>query len=395
MNWEEMCKLADEKKDKIGEALYDIPVNSTEDFIQMFKDIKNLNLSENGKSIYAFGYNGGDFWLPFALLGAQMYGYSTNNYITAWDAEKKEIVAPLRGDMMKQVALTQNRFIRDEIFDPESLVQTSAAFKENLYNGIYAVTCISSVGDVVTLNKQLEKLGKTYRYRPLYTKVPQRTDLPLQAHEAPWTASMCILNTLSEAEAIQVLNWVNVQFSDEFEEILWWGTPEDGLYTEENGVRTYVDDKFNKAYVDGESDALSVKECKGIGSKIIVPESEYYVLKGFSIAANRWNPANMRKIKTYSSNNAETFKCKNTMPHSNCPQFNVFDGIYANIPEVVEFWAQRENWEGMFKVALTADSDESFNKQWEDAIANFNSVTDIDNMLKEMTEIAKSDDIEE
>ena len=71
------------------------------------------------------------------------------------------------------------------------------------------------------------------------------------------------------------------------------------------------------------------------------------------------------------------------------PQSDVFDAPYANIPECVEFWAKREQWESQFKIALAADSEEEFEKQWKAAEDNMSSITDVDKMVEEMTKIAK------
>ena len=47
-------------------------------------------------------------------------------------------------------------------------------------------------------------------------------------------------NTLSDEEMYQVLNWINVQYTDEFEQIMFWGPESEGLYTtDENGKRVF------------------------------------------------------------------------------------------------------------------------------------------------------------
>ena len=391
MNYKEMCALVDKEKRSIGNDLWDIPINSTDEYVDFFKKVDSLNLKENGKKVFAFGYSGGDLWIPFTYLGAQMYGYNTNNYITAWDAEKKEIVTPLTGDLVKEAALTQNKLVRNEVFDPESLVQTNSKYKEKILNGQYAVASLGAAGGADQVNKQLEELGKSFRYRLFTTKVPQNSSFPIQYYQAPWVGALCFTDSLDEAGVKQLLNWINVQFSDEFEEILWWGTPEDGLYTEENGQRTYKDDRFNKAYIDGDTSALSVKDCKGIGSLIVSPETEFYVLEGFWLSNNRWNPKMMRmdnSVKSSSSSNA--FSITESDPNAKLrPQCDVYDAPYAQIDECVEFWAQREAWEAPFKIALGSNSDASFEKQWKAAVKNFNSITDIPKMREEMTKIAK------
>ena len=391
-SWDEICALIDERQEKIGEELWDMPINSTEDFIQMFRDIAALNLTEDGKKVYAFGYSGGDLWLPLTFLGASMYGFATNTYISAWNPNTQEIVLPLNGELMKTAMLTQNRLLREGVFSPESLVQTGTSFKENVYNGLYAVTSLNFTGiDIVQINKELEAMGKSYRYRPLRVNIPQNEDYPLQFYKSPWVGALAFTTELSDDEVKQALNWINVQFSDEFEEILWWGTPEDGLYVEENGIRRYKDDRFNKAYIENDPSALSRKDCRGIGDKIVSPESEFYVTNGFWITYNRWNPKFMQRLDAMNSSDSSSLSRKRSVDGvMQKPASEVSDPPYGSIPEAVELWSKRTQWEDPFKMALTADSDEQFERMWNDAIKNYYSITDLDAMTQKMTEIARA-----
>lgn len=389
-SFDELCKIIDETGEALGDKNNKFPINTTEDYIKMFRDINALNLTENGKKVFAFGYNGGDLWLPFTYLGATMYGYSTNNYITSWNPNTQSIELPLLGDVIKQAAKTQNELVREGVFDPESLVQNNSTFKENCINGLYAVTCLDYCGGMLNINEQLKQLGKSFRYIPFKVNVPQNKDFPLQNYQSPWTAALTITDKLDDEQVKQVLNWINIQFSDEFEEILWWGTPEDGLYTEENGIRKYVDERFNKRYIDGDTSALAVQDCRGIGDAVYSPECEFYVLEGFYPKNSRWNPRVIQQIDKVDSSNSKAFLPVESAPDvKKRPQSNVYDAPYAQIEECVEFWAKREQWENPFKIALGADTDESFESQWASAQENLKSITDLDTMTQKMTEIAR------
>ena len=76
--FDDLCKIINEKQQPLGEDNNHFAVQSTDDYIKMFRDINNLNLKENGKKVYAFGYSGGDLWIPLTILGASMYGYAWN-----------------------------------------------------------------------------------------------------------------------------------------------------------------------------------------------------------------------------------------------------------------------------------------------------------------------------
>lgn len=386
--FDDLCKIINEKQQPLGEDNNHFAVQSTDDYIKMFRDINNLNLKENGKKVYAFGYSGGDLWIPLTILGASMYGYATNTYITHWNPNTKEVDVPLREEIIKSAAKTQNMLVREGAFDPESLIHSLSEFKENCLNGLYAVTNLDSIGGFIAVNEQLEQLGKSFRYIPLITNVPQNSDYPLQYYKSPWTAAITLTDKLDDEGAKQILNWINTQFSDEFEEVLWWGTPEDGLYTEENGVRKYVDDKFNKAYLDGDTKALTINESRGIGS---VPNSEFYILAGFVPSVSRWNPTVMNKVDKVTTSMEKAFipneADKNAVMR---PQCDVYDATYAQIDECVDFWSKREQWESPFKMALGSDSEASFETQWKTAVDNLNKIADIDGMCKKMTEKARA-----
>ena len=53
--YDELCELVEERNAPIGDELLDIPINSTEEFIKFMYDIKNADLKEGSKKIYATG----------------------------------------------------------------------------------------------------------------------------------------------------------------------------------------------------------------------------------------------------------------------------------------------------------------------------------------------------
>ncbi|MBQ8588119.1 MAG: hypothetical protein IJ454_01875, partial [Clostridia bacterium] len=78
--YEEIEKLLTERNEPIGEELLDIPIYTTEDYIDFMYKIKDLQLKEGDKKVYAYGYVGDDNWSALAHLGADMYGYKGHYY---------------------------------------------------------------------------------------------------------------------------------------------------------------------------------------------------------------------------------------------------------------------------------------------------------------------------
>lgn len=390
-SYDECVALLNEKGEPIGDELLDIPIYTTEEFIDFMYKIKDMGLKENDKTVYAFGYNGGDNWTALSWLGADMYGYKGHYYTGTWNDVKQRMEIPLVGDMIKQAAKTQNQMIADGVIDMESLAHTAAMYNEKVLNGQYAIVPIDLVNSAEQVNAQLESMGKSFRYRPFITQVARPEGYGPFKTESSWGQSLCLMKSLDENEMIQVLNWINVQFSDEYQDVLNWGPKEAGLYTEdENGIRHFVDEKFTKFFIEGDSTAMDIKDTKGLGGVLATRSN---VLTDVSISTySRWTPAVHQRQVALIPTMSSGFQFKADSPHvisvKEYPPCQVWDSIYAEIPEVVTFWSEREQWENDFKLALAANTSE-FDSKWQSAIDKLNAKVDIKTMEDKMTEIAK------
>jgi len=389
--YDELCAIMEETGKPVGDELLDIPIDSSEEFIQFMYDIADLKLKENGKSVHAFGYNGSDSWSALTYLGADMYGYKGHAYTSTWNSETQRIEVPLTREIIKQAAKTQNQMINDGVIEAESLAHTSNIFTEKVMNGQYAIVPISLVsGGATAVNESLEATGKSYRYRPFITQVPAPEGYGPFKESALWSESICLLKTLSEDEMHQVLNWINVQFSDEYDQVRNWGPAEVGLYTEdENGIRTFNDEKLQKFFVEGDTKALASEEEKmGLGGK-------GGLLKVVARDVSKWSPSIM-----YQKNNTLlplfgygfkfTSESKHTQNIATYPPCQIWAAQYAGIPEVVDFWAERGTWESKLKLAFAAADEAEFDKRWQDMLDAVNKICDVKVMEDKMTEIAKT-----
>jgi len=386
--WDELNEILKESEEPIGDVVYDVPLETTEDIVKLFRDIDNLNLTENGEKVYAFGYSSVDCWDPFTQLGSQLSGYVGRNYITTWDTEKQEIVIPLLEDVVHDTALLQNQLIREGVFDSESLLCSTKQYKEKLLNGEYAVSVLSSITHPPTVNEELEKAGKEFRYRPLYTNVK-----PLKGYEpvktkTSWGSSVGILTSVSEEDLPQILNWMNIQFTEEWEEVRYWGPEEAGLYIEnEDGSREFKNDELNKRYIRNEFSSLPETERYGLDDN-----AGLFFMK--FMTESKWVPKQFNKesvsalVPEGGGRFAPDSKYRTEIKEA--PLFNVWDAEYANLKTVQEFWSSRSEWESPFRSTLVAKSDEEFEEQWNAAVENLKSTVDVETMLSDMTEIAKN-----
>lgn len=387
-SYDQLVALLEEKQARIGDDLLDIPVYSTDDYVKMMYDIKNLNLKENGKTVFPFGYTGGDNWVALSWLGADMLGYKKHYYTGAWNDNTQRMEFPLAGDIVKRAAKIQNQMLRENVIDPESLAHTIAEFKEKVMNGLYAIAPLTIADRPDNINNELAQRGKPFRYRPLYTQVPALPGNSPYREPESWGEAICILKTVSEEQLPQVLNWLDVQVTDEFQQVLWWGSPEDGLYTEtEDGKRQFNDPRFTEYFVNGDKNALKYTETRGLG-----------VSPGFlnSFADKRtsvWSPNIMYRKVNLMPVESSGFSFSLDSPHTqnikNYPPCQIWSVEYTEIPEVVAIWGSRQQWETPFKLAMAADSDENFEIKWNEALEKLNQIADIKKMEDEMTKIAK------
>lgn len=380
MNYEQCIQLLDKKNKPIGDDLCDIPIRTTEDYISFLQKIKALGKTEDGKEVFAFGYDGSDNWLAFTYFGAELMGYRRHEYPLTWNDTEKKLEMPILGDMVKEGALIQNRLLREGVIDPESLVHTKRQWSEKVKNGQYAV--ITMPYDAVSLNAQLEQEGKPYRYRPLYTQIPNKEQYPAFREPKIWERSLAVFKTVREEDLPKVLGWIDTMFTDEYEEIHAWGTPEAELYTEKNGKRMFKDAAMQKYYVERDSSALDLTKNKlssGLFCLMRYSVSCYdpFFQGSMKYVFNEQFGAKFARDSVHVKNVKEFPPCKMQSPE------------YAVIPEVQEFWSSRSQWDDPFKLALTAQNDGEFEVKWQSAVDNIYEMTDVDTMLVKMTDVAK------
>ena len=386
--WDEIVKLT-EAGEPIGDQLYDIPIKTKEEFVAFMQKLKDLNYKANNvKPVFAYGYSGGDNWESLVYLGGEMMGYGRLYYTGAWNTKENKVFLPLVEDITKEAAKLQNQLLNQKVFDPESLVQTSEMYKEKVHNGEYAIAVPNFAEGAEVINNNLAASGAKYRYRPFLTQVPAPEGWkPTQKDmSTAYTESIAFTKELDENGLVQLLNWMNVTFSDEFEEVYWWGPKEAGLYTETaDGKRVYKDEAFEKRFAKKDTAALSDAESKGIGTNCGGVVGTWQCVP-IDMEQSRWNPQILNNdiaLSTY-----QTIKFSVDSPHAQlkfAPSANPWDAMYADIDEVVEYWAKREQWEQTFKMAFAAPEGE-FDAKWQEAVDKLNSIANIETMVKKMNE---------
>jgi ABC-type glycerol-3-phosphate transport system substrate-binding protein len=381
----EIAGLLKEKQGPVGEDILDIPIYSTQDMIDFFYKVRDLNLkTENGKTVYAFGYDGGDNWEALASLGAEMYGYQGHFYTGTWNYKTQSVEIPLAGELVKKAAETQNKMVLDKVADPESLAHTFEMYREKIFNGQYAIPMNMDVSEI---NREYERLGKPYRMRPVYFQVPHDPDYPAYTEEQLWSESICLVNTLSGDDVIKTLKWINTQYTDEYEQVRNWGPEEAGLYTEtSDGKRKFKNGDFNEYFIENDRTVLTEAKdrlgLQGRGGLWTVISNEL----------SKWTPQVMYQKINYTPESAMSYRfpegseyCEGVMAFPPCQGWA---SIYADIPETVSFWGQRDQWENKVKMSLAAPAGE-FGAKWAEAMETLNKAANIKVMEEKMTKVAR------
>ena len=389
-SWSDLEKIAQKASGPIADECFDIPITTKNEFIDFMYKIKSLNVTENGRPVFAFGYDGGDNWQALSYIGSAMMGYSPHFYTSTWNDREQKIVVPLVTDICKEAAKEQYKMVKDEVVDPESLVHTSDMYKENVMNGRYAIVAADSVGGAQTINSTLEQKGKNYRYRPFTVQIPNNKDYVAGKEQNYWNSTLCFTKEMTKEDVIQFLNYMNVCYSEDFEEVYWWGRPEDKLYVDNaDGTRSYTDERFTKRFVDNDKSALDNKDTKGIGCSNV---GSMYT-PAVNTNQNMYAPAIYNKTFTMPLYKQVIKFPKNSEHAVNkiFPQKDVWDAPFSSVDECVNYWAEREKWESAFKMVFTAQNDEEFESKWKSAVDTVNSVANISEMEKKMTKIAREE----
>ncbi len=384
-SYDELVALMEERNEPIGDELLDIPVYSTDDFVDFFYKIRDNKYTSNGTPVYAFGYTGGDNWVGLNWFGADMIGYKGHNYSATWNAKEQKIEIPLMHEAVKEAGRIQNQMVADKVIDPESLVNTAALYKEKAMNGNYAVVVGSFLGTMNAINDELEKSGVDFRFRPFITQVPALEQYPAYKEEALWNSAFAITNTLTEEEVIKVLKWADIQYTTEYEKAYYWGPEEAGLYEEtEDGKLIFKDKKYNDYFIDDTID-LEKDDRQGLG----LPTS-YLNLRPTSVSV--WDARVMHRKLIYYPNTSSGFKFPYDSEHVTSvalhPASQIWDARYASLPEVISFWNERSKWESKFTMALAAEP-KDFEKKWQEAVDTVNAIVKVEDLEAAMTKVAK------
>jgi hypothetical protein len=355
------CKELEEIFNQNGkfteDEIFDVPLNSSQDFIDMLYKINDLHLTENGKPLYTtFTHNGNDNWPVITGLGG-IFGHNTTpglsdvTYFTYWDRESKSVKETIKQDWFKNILRKYNQLVRDDVASKEALVDTNNLFNEKLNSGRYIV----SYG-WLTPGEEIMK-GRPYGYRKVYVKQKINTDKFAYFGEEPTTYNkLSFFNKrLTEEDMIQVVRMLDFVCSGPGQKLTYWGPKKAGLFTEtEDGKLKFTDPAVEAEVIaDLRADAQLKYNLQGMAwPGFFGVSASNYTPKLFYAENKTWRQA-------FSAGYIEQFEATpGKSPLIYQPE------VLGALPDAKKFWQAREGFENAMVKVFAAANDAEFETQY-------------------------------
>lgn len=243
------------------EQIFDVPLKTAADFYKFLADMKKLIDTEkikvaNKPAEVTYAAFGGDNWQMFACLVPEINGMPTGNYFSFYDKTTNKLAWSFKSDFFKSWAAEFQKLVTSGIASKESLLDNGATFQEKLNAGRYAVTYAWSKPD----EKALKAAGLNFRYRQLFVDTTNNYDrfVSIDGAPAPDMYWGIFKDSVSEKDLPQVLGYMNYMVSDIGEKLVSWGPKSAGLFTEADGVRTYVDKELESNMAFGKDTKVNL-----------------------------------------------------------------------------------------------------------------------------------------
>jgi len=386
----ELKEIYEKNGEFTAEEILDVPINSTEEFIDLLYRIKDLGLKDGDAEVYpTFTHVGADNWPVLVQLGG-MFGYATAvpgenpNYFSYYDMTDDTIKPTFKQEWFKDILKTYNKLIRDEVASPEALIDTNQLFKEKLNNGRYIV-CYGSY------YPSESALAGKYAYRKVYCNFPSVDESKFLYNDYDYTKNHKITffkSSLDEKQLVQVLRMIEFVASDVGQKLMYWGPKSAGYYTEhEDGTLTYNDEDVKNQMLKPSQYGKDkiMKMGLGYGTVSAWPGKIY-------INTTKYDPKAMyaAEMETWSSAYDAARIKKQILTPSVAP--NIYDSkALEKLPEVQRFWNARNGFEDALLKVFAASDDKEFEELYNKMIkyADDNGLTD--EAYEQYTELYKNE----
>jgi len=221
------------------EDVYDIPIKDMDDLLDYCRKVKALNLTQDGRPIYAAhpnrepGVDSLRWSLGCSMAGNGMahYGWSGIGEYHHYGGNLNHLFTT---EGWKDFIRWYNVAYNQGLLDPECFVQKMDQMNSKVINGEYAI--INRWHDVSAARKLAKENGRSYGYRILWFFNPESeedfdtgfTDLrisntyTLKSDYDP----VGLTTKIDEEDWVQILHWLDWNYSDAALDLKTWGLPE-------------------------------------------------------------------------------------------------------------------------------------------------------------------------
>ena len=371
-----------------AEQIFDIPLDSTEDFVDFLYDIKELladgeYVGLDGSNVeVTFGpHTGTDNWAWMQVLPKLVAGFGAGtDYFSYVDfsAEdessvmKRSIDSEEYAEWMK----TLNALVNDDVIAQNSLVDNGASFEEKYLNGHYAVLYgqVSS-----TVAAKIDGSEGGWSYRPVWVNVPISETFGGAVTGGNFSTHYAINSkNLSEEELDQLVHCIDYLNSRVGINNFHWGPESAGLFTEDaEGNRSYVDEVY-ACMLGGEDTDVAYEYglFKSGGTK------RTFATIGMSeVGRKLYSPSYLISDEIEKNpENAYNYYHPGILPgmtyNENVVSIAVDKNIYGSgmvLESAKEFWGSRSGFENEIKKVIAAKTDD-FEKEYNNLIDYADSI---------------------
>ncbi len=356
------------------EQIYDIGLNSKEDFIKFLNDIKALLGEEefkalNGSAVeVTYGPNtDADNYQWCYRLSNVVAGFPAVDYFTVAERDN-ESGAPLltRGidsEPMVEWMKDLNKLVNDDVISKNSLVDNSATFDEKILNGNYAVIYGKDPNTV-------DGNAEGWAYRPVWVKA-DFTENYYGFNALPTIYSYAVFkDAVPEGQMDQLMHFVDYMSSEVGINNIYWGPATAGLFTEDaDGNRTYTDEAIAACMINGEDTKISAEY--GLMNNRVSERAFYHIpLCG---AESLYEPkylvadqSERNESNTYLYYNPGILEGRSFGETAvSVVANNQVYGLGASVEGLAEFWAARAGFENQMKKVIVATSEDAFDAELE------------------------------
>ena len=368
---DELTAIFEKNGSYTKEEILNASFNSADEFIDFLRQVKALGVKIGNREVYpTYAADGTDNWMLMTSLSCVFGRYvgagAGATYYTYYDREKNSVEYTFKQDFFKDELKTWTKLVQEDVMSKDSLIDNRTAFEEKVNSGQYAVLYGTNLPEIDTINNS----GLGFKYRKVYINVPVNKDKFLSTTRITGSYNWAIMkSSISEDELPQVLRFFDFLMTDVGQKLNTWGPKSAGLWTEENGVRQFIDPAIADCMVYGVANDKA--QYYGLNNTVwpIYPTSVNRNQACFSYPVNS-TPAMANKY--FSMGTVEPDQ------RINCINADITRFDEAGVEAAKTFWLARTSFEKALTKILIANNEAEFEAFYNDmvAVAERNGLTD-------------------